>query len=33
MKKAIIAKAKEMGESGKGKVTILNARKELAEEN
>jgi large subunit ribosomal protein L32e len=33
MKKAIIAKAKEMGGSGKGKVTILNARKELAEEN
>lgn len=32
VKKAIIAKAREMGESGKGKVRILNARKELAEE-
>lgn len=31
MKKAIIAKAKEMNESGKGRVNILNARKELAE--
>jgi|GEM_PF-195404 len=31
MKKAIISKAKEMGESGKGKVKILNAQKEMGE--
>jgi len=31
VRKAIIAKAKEMGESGKGKVRILNADKELKE--
>jgi len=31
MKKTIIAKAKELNEAGKGKIMILNARKELAE--
>jgi large subunit ribosomal protein L32e len=31
MKKAIIRKAKELGEAGKGKVRILNAQKEMGE--
>ena len=31
MRKAIIKKAKELGEAGKGKVKILNAQKELGE--
>jgi len=31
MRKAIIARAKEISESGKGKVRILNAMKEMNE--